>query len=202
MGSIADKQCPTSTWQQVRGTDVPVEKPDVEIDLRTDGRSQEAILNDKEHMQVIHDNVEKLKFGSRTKCIYDDLKKDNMIFSEETSRVIHEMGNMEFFELRQISMTSQCYSCLKHLPEGLKSCPCGACVRPDENTINRIQMRFKALIVPYCLLRMNRSSGKKCGEKKWQIDHWKAKDAVRGAAKHNKNRNPSMLDRWMTDEQY
>ena len=99
-GSTAGTQCPTSTWQQVRGTDGPVDEPNVDIDLRTDGITQEAILNDKEHMKEIHDKVERLNVGSRTKCIYDDLKKDNMIFSEETSRVIHEMGNMEFSSSR------------------------------------------------------------------------------------------------------
>ena len=71
--------------------------------VETDGIPQEAILNDKEHMKEIHDKVEMLKDGSRTKCIYDDLKKDNMIFSEETRRVIHEMGNSESFKLRHFS---------------------------------------------------------------------------------------------------
>ena len=41
-----------------------------------------------------------------------------MIFSEESSRVIYEMGNMELFELGQISVTIRCHSCLKHVPEG------------------------------------------------------------------------------------
>ena len=113
----------------MRGSDVPVEKPDVEIDLPTDGMTRNAILNGKEHMEEIHDKVEKLKVGSRTKCIYDDLKKNNMIFSAETRRVIHEMGNIEFFDLGQISVTTQCHSCLKHLSVGLTFCPCGACLR-------------------------------------------------------------------------
>ena len=36
--------------------------------------------------------VEKLKSGSCSKSIRDDMKEDNMIFSEESSRVIYEMG--------------------------------------------------------------------------------------------------------------
>ena len=63
-------------------------------------------------------------------------------------------------------VTTQCHSCLKHLPEGLKFCSPGACLRPGEDTINRKQMRFKALIVPYYLARLYRSRGKKCGEQK------------------------------------
>ena len=90
----------------------------------------------------------------------------------------------------------------QHLPEGPKFCPCDACPRPDEDTINKIKLRFKALVVPYHIARINRSRGKKCGEKEWQIDHWKAKDAMRGAVKHNENHNPSILVRWMMDEQH
>ena len=69
-------------------------------------------------MKEINETLEKLKSGSRTKSIRDDLKKQgDMIFSEESSRVINEMGNMELFELGQISKTTQCHSCLTHLPE-------------------------------------------------------------------------------------
>ena len=75
----------------MRDNDVAVEKPDVGVDLRTDGIQQDAILNDKEQVKEIHDKVEKLKVGSRTKCIRDDLKKGNMIFSEETRRIVHDM---------------------------------------------------------------------------------------------------------------
>ena len=35
----------------------------------------------------------------RFKSIRDDLKDDNLTFSEESSRVIYEMGNMELHEL-------------------------------------------------------------------------------------------------------
>ena len=38
-------------------------------------------------------------------------------FSEESRRIIHEMGNVELYELGQVSV--QCQSCSKHQPEGL-----------------------------------------------------------------------------------
>ena len=53
--------------------------------------------------------LEKLKIGSCTKSIRNDLsKKGDMIFSEESSRVIYEMGNLELIKLRQTSATIQC----------------------------------------------------------------------------------------------
>ena len=108
--------------------------------------------------------------------------------------MIYEMGNVEMFELGQISMTVQCHSCLKHVPEGLKLCGCGVRLRPDEETINKIRARFQALIVPYYLTQVKRSRGKKHGEAHWQQDHHTAMDAKGGAWKNNKH--TSVLSRW------
>ena len=48
-----------------------------------------------------------------------------MKFSEESSRTIHEIGNIELCELGQISRTVQCHSCVKHIQERLTFCSCG-----------------------------------------------------------------------------
>ena len=80
----------------------------IKIDLPVEGVPQDAILKDEEQMKEINEKLEKLKSGSCTKSIRDDLKKSNMIFSEKPSRVMYEMGNMELFELKQTSVTTQC----------------------------------------------------------------------------------------------
>ena len=124
----------TISWIALSGSSVE-ERPKFEIDLRVAGVSQDAILKDEEQMKEINKTLERLKSGSCTKSIRDDLKKQgDMIFSEESSRVIHEMGNMELFELGQISVTIQCHSCMKHLPEGLKYCGCGVFVSDQVKT--------------------------------------------------------------------
>ena len=73
------------------------------------------------------------------------LSKGKMIFSEESSRAIYEMGNMELIELRQTSATIQCPSCLKHVPEGLNMCQCGVWLRPNQSTMDRIRTAFAVL---------------------------------------------------------
>ena len=60
-------------------------------------------------------------------------------FSEESSRTIHELGNIELHELGQISRIVQCQSWFKHEPEGLIFCTSGMCLRPDEKHIPRIK---------------------------------------------------------------
>ena len=75
-------------------------------------------------MNEINEKLEKFKLGSCAKSIRNDLSNGKMIFSEETSRAIHEMGNMELIELRQTSATIPMF----FLPEArtrLNMCQCG-----------------------------------------------------------------------------
>ena len=86
-----------------------------------------------------------------------------MIFSEESSRVIYEMVNMESFELRQTSDAIQRPSCLKCITKGRKFCECGVRLHPDDDIISIIKGKFKALIPSYYAAKMNCSTCKKHG---------------------------------------
>ena len=138
----------------------------------------------------IPDQINYWRFGEDRKSIK---------FSEEFSRAIHELGNIELHELGQICRTDQCQSCLKHVPEGLIFCSCGICLRPDEEQIQWIKAPVEAIIVPYYLARVNYSRGNRHGEAQWQKDHSEARDARRGARRKN---HDSIVLRWQNDEMY
>ena len=73
----------------MRDTAVPVEqKPNFKVHLRVEGVPEDVILKDEEQMKQINETVEKLKEGS--KSVLDDLENVDMIFSEESSRVIYD----------------------------------------------------------------------------------------------------------------
>ena len=118
--------------------------------------------------------MEKLRIGSRTKSIRNDLPKSNMIFSEESSRAVHEMGNTELIELRQTSATILCPSCLKHVPEGLNMCQCGVWLRPNQSTMHRIRAALAALKNSYYRTTVILSWGRKSGHNQCQKDHQKS----------------------------
>ena len=120
-----------------------------------------------------------------------------MIFREESSRVIYEMGNLELIELRQTSATIQSPSCLKHVPEGLNMCLCGVWFRLNQDMMDRIKARFEALITTYYRAKFH-SRGKRHGHNQWQKYHQKAADAKRGAKKRGDR--PSIVSRWQNDE--
>ena len=99
---------------------VKKEEPECKVDVRIEGIAQDVILKDEERMgknptssgeiqEVVHARNLFLK-------IWDSQEK-SIKFSEESSRLTHEMGNTELYELGQASV--QCHSCLKHMQEGL-----------------------------------------------------------------------------------
>ena len=57
-------------------------------------------------------------------------------------------------------------------------------LRPDEDTIRKIEARLKTLLVLHHVARINRSRGKKCGQSQWQKDYWNAVDVTSGANKN------------------
>ena len=95
------------------------------------------------------------------------------MFSEESRRVVHELGNSELHELGQISRTVQCQSCLMHIPEGLVFCSCGMCLRQGEEQIQRIKARFEAMMVPWCLARVNYPRGERQQRSSITQKRWK-----------------------------
>ena len=82
-------------------------------------------------MGKIQEVVKKLRNGSCTKSIQEDLgiPENSLKFSEESSRIICEMGNIE---LGQMTRTVQGHSRWKYLPEREAFCSCGVCLRLDE----------------------------------------------------------------------
>ena len=97
-----------------------------------------------------------------------------MIFSEESSRINHELGNIELYESGQKSSTSSSIRAAD-MQEGLNFCPRGMCLRLDEAAMKRIHARFQTLIVPYYFARMNIPRAKSAVNSQWPQDRQKAR---------------------------
>ena len=70
-----------------------------------------------------------------------------MMFSQESSEAIFEMGDVELIELKTSGV--HCPSCLHYVFEGTLICACGKHVRPDQEMIRRIKTPFENLKAPY-----------------------------------------------------
>ena len=79
--------------------------------------------------------IERIKIGSNENCIREDLAKEKMVFSQESSQAIFEMGNVALIELKTSRL--RCPSCLHHVLKGTILCACGKHIRPDHEKIRR-----------------------------------------------------------------
>ena len=51
--------------------------------------------------------LERFKIGSNKTCIREDVVKENMMISQESSQAIFEMGDVELIQLKQSEFTAQ-----------------------------------------------------------------------------------------------
>ena len=82
------QQPQSSEVHVVRGTGASWKKRSIqssEIDLRVDGISQEEICSDKQHMDEVKKQLEKLQDESKSQIMNKDLQKKGKIQSKETS---------------------------------------------------------------------------------------------------------------------
>ena len=56
-----------------------------------EGVHEDVVLKNEEQMKEVNEMLEKLENGSCSQSILNDLKREEMTFSEESSRVIYEM---------------------------------------------------------------------------------------------------------------
>ena len=132
----------------------PLQKVDVDTDLRKQEVTTDALLKNEANTQ----EIESVNIGSNESCIREDLAQDKMIFSEESSRAMFEMGNVELIELKKTSI--QCPSCL-HLYV-VKN------IRPDKNVMNHITKAFEALKALCYRTSPIITRSSKCGQNPWQ----------------------------------
>ena len=108
-GTPTDNQNARSFGKPLRGIELPdaEEEHEYKVDLRLERIPQVAILEDRERMTKIQKSVDKLRAGYHIQSIVADFEKTgkSTTFSEESSRTIQEMRNVELYELGDISNT-------------------------------------------------------------------------------------------------
>ena len=122
-------QAPGNRMQSISKTDVDTHLGDKEV-------ITDAFSNNEATNQV----NERVKIGSHKICIREHLAKEKMVFSQESSQAIFEMGNVELIELK--TSLIQCPSCLHCVFQGTILCNCGKHMRPDLDMIRRIKSCF------------------------------------------------------------
>ena len=92
------------------------------VDLRVNGIPNDEIYKDKQYMQRIAEQDQKLLATER--IFKEDSPRDN-ILSEETAKKNYEAGNCELHEVQRKTAEVQCQRCDSFLEVGFQVCPCG-----------------------------------------------------------------------------
>ena len=130
-----------------------VQDPEPKVE-QTQGVDSDLRLQEVSQAAIMQENARNQPAGEQSKNwikqdFYSRRVGEGVIFSEESGRATHDMGNVELAELKQILETTQCPSCLKHVFVGMTMCQCGKLLRPNKSTLDRIREAFEALNAPY-----------------------------------------------------
>ena len=98
-------------------------------------------------------------------------------------RLVHQvnLGNVECFELSEISPQSQCPCCLKYGTGWIVCCTCGL---TTEFTRKLTGKRFDALTIPYFVIRKRERHGVFHGKTEEEREYRQAQDCLRRAVKN------------------
>ena len=191
------------SWKQNCKKDSSVEeKPEFKVVLGIERLAQDVILKDEERMGQIQEVSGKIEERLTHEIYSGRVEKTRKLNDLQRGIQPHHpwTGQHRAVRIRTNVQHHPMPFVLQTCWKDWNSVWCGMCLRPDEETIRKIQARFQTLIVPHYLARVDRSRGKKvrwCTQ--WQKDHWKAVDASRATNKHGKD---TITIRWQEDEQW
>ena len=119
-------------------------KPQFEIDLRVEGVPQDAILEDEEQMEEVNKKLENFAKWTMHKIAFVTIWRKRVIWSssEESSRAIHEMGNLELDS--NWDKPRRLFSVLLAWSTYQRDWPCvyvALRLRPNQETMDRIKAR-------------------------------------------------------------
>ena len=103
--------------------------------------------------------------------------------SEQSKDMIQSMGNVEYFEMCEVSPKIQCPLCLTYCTKGIVCCRCGFCLPPTDQTREFNRDRFDVLSIPNYVIQKRLVRGRRCGNTDVQQLHHEAQDTLKEARK-------------------
>ena len=124
-----------------------------------------------------------LETQSKENALIRDLQNTETLnpFNEESKKIIHNLGNVEYCELCDVSAKTQCSSCAKYWADGVVSCTCGSCVIPSEETRLLTKEKFDLLSIPHSVIKKESFRGARHGKTDEQREYHQANVSLRKA---------------------
>ena len=124
------------------------QREEIDIDFRVSGLPH-AVVKQAENFRV-RELVKKIESHPHREALQADLQQNNVYnpFSDDSTAMIREMGNVELFESCETIPKVQCSECLLYWNQGVICCTCGHLSVESESSQNFSQWRLDALLNP------------------------------------------------------
>ena len=88
--------------------------------------------------------------------------------------MIHDMGNVELFELCETSPKVPCSQCLLYWNQGIVHCTCGHLLRENQSSRSILQWALDLLSIPNYVIKKGPAHGNRHGKTEQQRKHFLA----------------------------
>ena len=138
------------------------------------------------------------------KDLQEDLSQNNVYnpFSENSKKMVREMGHVEYFELCASDPALQRSCCLTYWAEGIVFCTCGIRLTHTEETQRRNTKNFDLMSIPNFVIKKRVSHGAGHGKSEEQHLCFKSYNAWKRCRKHQDESGQNfagILDRFQRD---
>ena len=159
------------------------------IDFRIQGLPHSSV-EEAEHLRV-RELLHQIENHPHRDELQADLMQDNVYirFSENSKKMIHDMWNVEFFELCETTSKVQCSCGLSYWTKGIVCCTCGNCLRHTDSTRKLNRERFDTLSISNCVIKKGSPHGSRHGKTEEQRLCHTAKTRGKGA---ERRKNPQV----------
>ena len=140
------------------------QKEEHKIDFRVPGLSH-SVVNEAEHLRV-QELVKRIETHPHREALHADLQQNNVNnpFSKDSKEMIHELCNVELFELCETTPKVQCSHCLLYWNQGIVYCTCGQCLIYSESKRNFNRLRLDAISIPDYVIKKGATHGARHGK--------------------------------------
>ena len=189
--NVGDETNHDRTGQPVVGRDASHEPGneqsmlnEVDIDFRIPGLPH-SVAKQAQNSRV-RELVKKIENHRHRQSLQQDLQQNKAYnpFSATTKQMIHDVGNVELFELFEMDPKTHCKECLSYWSEGIVYCTCGHLL--EEFVANRrfVEYTLDLLSIPEYVIKKGRPHGHRYGKapekKEYHLAHnLKKRDASR-----------------------
>ena len=147
------------------------------VDCRIPGIPHSTVQQqDANRKETVKKLIQQFENHPNKESFLHDLNKTEKMktFSEESKKLITDLGNTEISELCESCSKKQCPDCNLYWEIGIVYCSCGRCLTPSQSTKKLEKKNFDALSIPGYVIKKNLHRGAKHGASERQRMYYKA----------------------------